>query len=118
MRRSLYRPQNASILACGHNLCEDINRTLRRSGSRSGQFEGFCGPNSAYLYIPGTCSMCSATVASLGEIMYKRGVSEWDWQLYDHGVQLRFTVSNASWWLGIIILTVLAYSLYYRVDVH
>ena len=118
MRRSLYRPQNSSILSCGQSLCEDINRLLRRSGSRSCQVDGICGPTSAYLYLPGTCSMCSYNVGELGRIMYEHGVSNWDWQLADNGVQLRYTKNKSSWWPIVFISAVLAYLLYYQLDVH
>tara|TARA_B100000963_G_scaffold349274_1_gene358093 strand:+ start:5840 stop:6196 length:357 start_codon:yes stop_codon:yes gene_type:complete len=118
MRRSLYRPQNTVISSCGQQLCEDINSFFRRSGARSCKFDGFCGTNSAYLYMPGTCSMNSGTVESLSAIMFKHGVSKWDWQLSDNGVQLRYSLSDTTWWLGVIILAVLFYWLFLNFDVH
>ena len=118
MRRALYRPQNSAVSECGQRICNDVNRTLKRSGARLCQFDGFCGSDSAYVFLPGTCSMCSSTVSALTRIMHSHGVSDWDWQMYDHGVQVRFAVARSHKWLKIVVCALLLYFAYLRIDVH
>ena len=90
MRRSVYRPQNPAFLSCAQAICDDLNRSLHRSSSRSCHFDGFSGKDSGILSLPGTCSLCSRSIQIISEVMKRHDVSFWDWELYDNGVQVQF----------------------------
>ena len=118
MRRCVYRPQNSSLLEQSESVCDQLNAALNRGGSRLCSFDGFLSNEHALLFLPGTCTMDSTLVETISGVLQEHGISDWNWELCDNGVHIRFKRGRPLSIVHVFVVAVLLHVAWAYWDVH